>query len=196
MARTVRVPVRALKEVKLESHYDSYQRAFKNDGTFVPGEGDVMSPVVFIGEAPGAEEERLGKPFIGPSGNLLTKAIRSIGPGREEVFITNLVKYRPPQNADPTPEQAAAARVMMEWELAILKPRVVVTLGKFATEVFYPTPSMRTLSGTSRVKMLSQVKYRVVPIYHPSAALRSSNVRELFFEHFQIVKEAIETKGM
>lgn len=193
MVRTVRVPARAMKELRLGEHYRRYRTVLPNDGTtFVPGEGDVMSKVVIIGEAPGEEEERLGKPFIGKSGNLLSKVLKTVGLSREQVFITNLVKHRPPDNADPTLAQAASARVLMQWEVNILKPKVIVPLGRFATEIFYPSPKMQVLSGTCRRKYVEGEWYWVTPQYHPSAALRHASVRETLFEHFQSVKQALE----
>jgi uracil-DNA glycosylase family 4 len=193
VARVVRMNKRVYRQALLNTHYESYLRVLPNDeANFVPGDGDVMSPVVFIGEAPGEEEDRLGKPFIGRSGNLLTKLIKHIGMTREEVFITNLVKHRPPNNADPTQLQASAASALMRWELKILKPRVVVPLGRFASSVFYSGMSMQAVAGTCRQKDVDGLKLWVVPMYHPAAGLRSSVVRGQMYEHIQLITEALE----
>jgi uracil-DNA glycosylase len=200
MTRTVRIPRRVYKQALLNTHYESYLKVLElqswetPDAKFVPGDGDIMSPLVIVGEAPGAEEDRLGKPFVGKSGNLLLKWLKSIGLSRREVFITNLIKYRPPNNADPAETPAAAARALMRWELGILRPQVVVTLGKFASEVFYQNPKMSTLSGTCRKKELynSADGVWVVPIFHPSYVLRgTSNTRHKALEHFQVVKDVL-----
>lgn len=196
MTRVVRMNRRVYRQAQLDTHYESYRNVFPHEvGTFVPGDGDPLSRIVIVGEAPGAEEDRLGKPFIGPSGNLLSKWLKSVGLNRRNVFVTNLLKQRPPNNADPTNEQASAAVVLMRWELLLLKPEVVVTLGRFATSVFYPNPRISTLSGTCRKKDYGptpdSAKTWVVPIFHPSAALRSSSTRRLAAEHFQVVQQFV-----
>lgn len=193
----VRIPKRAYREAQLATHYSVlYANIMGRNYDIVPGEGDVMSKLVIVGEAPGETEERMGKPFVGKSGNLLMKWLKSVGLSRKDAFITNLIKHRPPGNADPTEKEAQAARVLMRWEIAIINPRVVVTLGRFATEVFYPNPSMRSLSGTCRVKDNRNhggCQMLVVPVYHPSAALRSSATRARAYEDFKQVKVALET---
>jgi uracil-DNA glycosylase family 4 len=196
--RTVKLASHKCKRARLETHYESYLKVLPNDNTvFVKGEGDIMSKVVFVGEAPGGEEERLGKPFVGKSGNLLIKWLKSVGLSREEVFITNVVKHRPLNNQLNLNEaQLAAARQLMRWELRILKPAVVVTLGRYATEVFYPKPHMGTLSGTCRKKYLDPADgckepVWALPIYHPSSALRSSKVRHEAEEHIQTLRDLL-----
>lgn len=192
----VRISRRIWKQVRLDTHYEhTYPNAMNNGKEVVRGEGDVNSPIVIIGEAPGEEEERLGRPFVGASGNLLKKWIRWEEIRHAEPFFTNLLKHRPPNNADPTEEEAQKARVLMKWELAILRPRIVVTLGKFATEVFYPNPTMRVLSGTARVKRLAgepEFEAIVIPIYHPSAALRVSSVRDRAQKDFHQVRRQLD----
>lgn len=193
MARTVRLPVKTYRQALLSSHYERYLTVLPNDETqFVPGDGDVMSPVVFIGEAPGEQEERLGKPFVGRSGNLLSKLLAHAGLSRRSVFLTNLVKHRPPGNADPDESTATSARVLMRWELQILQPRVVVTLGRFATEVFWQEPTMRNLHGHARKKRLDDGHELInVPMYHPSAGLRSSATRTALYDGFQLLKDVL-----
>jgi uracil-DNA glycosylase family 4 len=189
MSRTVRLPKRVYRQARLNTHYESYLTVLPNDtARFVPGEGDVMSDVVFIGEAPGEQEDAAGRPFIG---NLLSKLLNSIGLNRRDVFITNLVKHRPPNNADPDPGTAQSARVLLRWELQILQPRVVVPLGRFATETFYPTPHMQALHGTSREKLIERHKAIVVPMYHPAAGLRSSAVRRTMYDDFKLLKQVL-----
>jgi uracil-DNA glycosylase family 4 len=192
-----KVSKRALRQAQLNTHYRStYTNVMGRNYGIVPGDGNVLADVVFIGEAPGETEERMGKPFIGKSGNLLSKLMKSIGLRRQDVFITNLVKHRPPGNADPTPREAQAARVLMRWELAILKPKIVVTLGRFATEVFYPNPQMSVLAGTCRVKDNRNhegVQSLVIPMYHPAAGLRSSKIRELMYEQMHVLRDAVDS---
>lgn len=195
----VKVSSRAFRWAQLNTHYtDVYLKAMGREPIpkVVPGDGDPLSDVVIIGEAPGETEDRMGKPFVGKSGNLLIKLLKSVDMHRDELFITNLIKQRPPDNADPTPKEAQAARVLMRWELAILKPQIVVTMGRFATEIFYPDPKMSVLAGTCRVKDNRNhggVESLVIPMYHPSAGLRSSKIRSIMYEQMSVLRQAVDS---
>ena len=141
----------------------------------VPGEGDPETEVVFVGEGPGFNEDRGGRPFIGRAGDLLVKLLASIGWRREEVFITNIVKCRPPDNRDPQPDEIAACAPYLRRQLEILDPAVVVTLGRHSMARFMPGARISQAHGTVRpVDPATGARDAMVfAMYHPAAALRT-----------------------
>ena len=149
----------------------------------VPGEGDPDTEVVFVGEGPGFNEDRLGRPFVGRAGDLLVKLLASIGWRREEVFITNVVKCRPPDNRDPQPDEIAACSKYLHRQLEILDPAVVVTLGRHSMARFMPGARISQAHGTVRAADPSTGarSATVFAMYHPAAALRTPSIeRESF----------------
>jgi uracil-DNA glycosylase len=141
----------------------------------VPGEGDPETEVVFVGEGPGFNEDRGGRPFIGRAGDLLVKLLASIGWRREEVFITNIVKCRPPENRDPMPDEVAACAPYLHRQLETLDPAVVVTLGRHSMARFMPGARISQAHGTVR-PVDPETGARdalVLAMYHPAAALRT-----------------------
>jgi DNA polymerase len=141
----------------------------------VPGEGDPETEVVFVGEGPGFNEDRGGRPFIGRAGDLLVKLLASIGWRREEVFITNIVKCRPPDNRDPQPDEIAACAPYLRRQLEILDPALVVTLGRHSMARFMPGARISQAHGTVRpVDPATGARDATVfAMYHPAAALRT-----------------------
>jgi uracil-DNA glycosylase family 4 len=141
----------------------------------VPGEGDADTEVVFVGEGPGFNEDREGRPFVGRAGGLLVRLLGSIGWQREDVFITNVVKCRPPENRDPAPDEIAACAPFLRRQLAILDPAVVVTLGRYSMGTFMPGARIGQVHGTSAVvdPDTGARDALVFAMYHPAAALRS-----------------------
>jgi DNA polymerase len=142
----------------------------------VPGEGSPETEVVFVGEGPGQNEDRLGRPFVGAAGELLDQLIGLVGWRRDEVFITNVVKCRPPGNRDPEPDEIAACRPYLERQLAALDPAVVVTLGRHSLQAFMPGERISQVHGTARpappaTGARSATAYAM---YHPAAALRQA----------------------
>ena len=115
----------------------------------VPGEGNPHAEIMFIGEAPGFTEDQTGKPFCGAAGNFLTQLITSIGLKREEVYITNIVKSRPPGNRDPLPEEILACKPWLDQQLEIIKPKVIVTLGRYSMARFFPGATISRIHGQS-----------------------------------------------
>jgi len=144
----------------------------------VPGEGDPDTEVVFVGEGPGFNEDRLGRPFVGRAGDLLVKLLGSIGWRREEVFITNVVKCRPPDNRDPQPDEIAACSRFLRRQLEILDPAVVVTLGRHSMARFMPDARISQAHGTVRpVDPATGARSALVfAMYHPAAALRTPSI--------------------
>jgi uracil-DNA glycosylase family 4 len=134
------------------------------------GVGDPDADLMFVGEGPGAEEDKQGIPFVGRAGQLLTRLVEGIGLTREQVYIANVVKCRPPGNRDPQPEEIEACRPYLEGQLAFLRPRVVVTLGNFATKLL-----LETKDGITKLRG-QEFPYRddtvLIPTFHPAAVLR------------------------
>jgi uracil-DNA glycosylase len=141
----------------------------------VPGEGDPETEVVFVGEGPGFNEDRQGRPFVGRAGDLLVKLLASIGWRREDVFITNVVKCRPPDNRDPQPDEIAACAPFLRRQLEVLDPAVVVTLGRFSMATFMPGVRISQVHGTVRpVDPETGARSALaLAMYHPAAALRT-----------------------
>ena len=144
----------------------------------MPGEGDPETEVVFVGEGPGFNEDRGGRPFIGRAGDLLVKLLASIGWRREDVFITNVVKCRPPDNRDPQPDEIAACAPYLQRQLEVLDPAVIVTLGRFSMATFMPGARISQAHGTVRpVDPATGAGSSVVfAMYHPAAALRTPSI--------------------
>jgi DNA polymerase len=145
------------------------------------GEGDPNCAVMFIGEAPGANEDRLKRPFVGRGGQLLDRMIVSIGWKRSDVYITNIVKRRPPDNRDPLPEEIAAYRPYLARQIEIIDPKVIVTLGRFSMNYFLPTAKITRDQGRGFF-----VDARIIfPVLHPAAALRGTTMMQMFEESFK-----------
>jgi DNA polymerase len=144
----------------------------------VPGEGEPETEVVFVGEGPGFNEDRLGRPFVGRAGDLLVKLLATLGWRRSEVFITNVVKCRPPDNRDPEPDEIAACLPYLKRQLEILDPALVVTLGRHSMGRFMPGARIGQAHGTTApVDPETGARAATVfALYHPAAALRSSEV--------------------
>ena len=152
--------------------------------TAVPGEGHPESEVVFVGEGPGYNEDQAGRPFVGAAGGLLNDLLRAIGWKREEVFITNVVKCRPPGNRDPEPNEIAACAPYLQRQLEALDPAVVVTLGRHSLGTFMPGARITGTHGTER-PVDPQTGARdatAYAMYHPAAALRQFSLRQTMLE--------------
>ena len=146
----------------------------------VPGEGSPDTEVVFVGEGPGFNEDRLGRPFVGRAGDLLVKFLRSIEWRREDVFITNVVKCRPPDNRDPEPDEIAACAPYLRRQLEVLDPAVIVTLGRHSMGRFMPGARISQAHGTTAPAdpATGAPDATVFAMYHPAAALRTSAIEE------------------
>jgi uracil-DNA glycosylase len=165
----------ALEEIAAEVRACTKCRLHQTRTKAVPGEGDPDTEVVFVGEGPGFNEDRQGRPFIGRAGDLLVKLLASIGWRREDVFITNVVKCRPPDNRDPQPDEIAACAPYLQRQLEVLDPAVVVTLGRFSMGTFMPGARISQVHGTVRpVDPATGARSALVfAMYHPAAALRT-----------------------
>ncbi|HEX5467359.1 MAG TPA: uracil-DNA glycosylase [Candidatus Limnocylindrales bacterium] len=150
----------------------------------VPGEGSPDTEVLFVGEGPGQHEDEQGRPFVGAAGGLLTELLRSIGWRRDDVFITNVVKCRPPGNRDPEPDEIAACAPFLHRQLAALDPALVVTLGRISLGTFMPGARIGGVHGTSRPvdAGLTPSPAQAFALYHPAAAFRQQALRTTLFE--------------
>ena len=154
----------------------------------VPGEGNPNADIVFIGEGPGFYEDQQARPFVGPSGKFLDELLASIGLRREDVYICNVIKCRPPNNRDPQPGEISACNPWLDRQLEIIKPRVIVTLGRFSMTRYFPGQSIGRIHGQPR--RLDEVT--VVPMYHPAAALHQASLRHTIEQDFQKLPALLE----
>ncbi|MBI4134691.1 MAG: uracil-DNA glycosylase [Candidatus Sungbacteria bacterium] len=152
------------------------------------GEGNPDADVVFIGEAPGFHEDRLSRPFVGTAGKLLDKLIAEIGWKRADVYITNIVKRRPPDNRDPLPEEIALYSPYLSRQIDILQPKAIVPLGRFAMNYFLPEAKITRDQG----KVFLRDGKRIIPMFHPAAALRATAVLETLTESFKKLPKLVE----
>ena len=153
----------------------------------VPGDGPANARIMFVGEGPGFHENEQGKPFVGAAGKFLSELLASIGMEREEVFITNVVKCRPPQNRDPEPDELKACNNYLERQIALVKPKVIVTLGRYSMEKFFPGAKISAIHGQART-----IGGRlVVAMFHPAAALHQPQYRSLIEQDFKKLPELI-----
>jgi DNA polymerase len=149
------------------------------------GAGDADAELMFVGEAPGAEEDRQGLPFVGRAGQLLNELLEGIGMTREDVFIANVLKSRPPGNRDPQPEEIEACRPYLFEQVRLIEPKVVCTLGNFATRLLSGNPAGITrVRGTPQVHSLGGRAVFLLPLFHPAAGLRTPAVKETLRSDF------------
>ena len=154
----------------------------------VPGEGNPQADVMFIGEAPGFQEDRQGRPFVGPAGKLLDGLLASIGTNRDDVFIANMVKCRPPDNRDPAPRELAACTKFLDRQIELVNPKLIVTLGRFAFGRYFPGEGITKARGRLREKD----GRKIFPVLHPAAVLRRDELRPTMIEDFKAISEILE----
>jgi len=159
----------------------------------VPGEGSPDTEVVFVGEGPGFHEDRLGRPFVGRAGDLLTKYLGTLRWGRDEVFITNVVKCRPPDNRDPEPDEIAACAPYLQRQLEVLDPALIVTLGRHSLGRFMPGERISQAHGTVHpIDPASGAPNALgFALYHPAAALRSTEVERQSYADVALIPAAL-----
>lgn len=178
-----------LEQVAAQIVADNVCPALAESATqLVPGEGNPDANVVFVGEAPGAKEDASGKPFVGAAGKFLNEMLATINLQREDVFITNIVKYRPPENRDPEPSEREAFMPYLQKQVEIIQPKVIVLLGRHAMSVFLPGLSISTVHGQIKRKN-GQV---FLPLYHPAAALYNGGMRQTLIEDFNKIPKILE----
>jgi uracil-DNA glycosylase len=170
----------ALEAIAAEVRVCRQCRLHEGRTNAVPGEGNPSTEVMFVGEGPGFNEDRLGRPFVGRAGDFLVKLLGSIGWRRDEVFITNVVKCRPPDNRDPQPDEIAACAPYLRRQLEALDPALVVTLGRYSMATFVPGARISQAHGTVRPvdPQTGAPNALVLAMYHPAAALRTTAIAE------------------
>lgn len=150
----------------------------------VMGDGNPDASIVFIGEAPGKKEDEQGLPFVGASGRFLNEMLAAAGMKREDVYITNIVKYRPPNNRDPLPDEKRKFWPYLMQQLEIIAPSVIITLGKHSGTAFIPDLVISKDHGKPRKVRYHEREYLVIPLYHPAAALYNGSLRQTLIDDF------------
>lgn len=159
----------------------------KTATNIVPGEGNPDADIVLIGEAPGKNEDLTGRPFVGAAGRFLNELLAMAGLKREDVFITSIVKYRPPNNRDPRPAEKDASWPYLQRQLEVIQPKLVVTLGRHSMGYFVPGATI----GQAHGRVVKGDKWDILPVYHPAAALYSGATRQLVIEDFMKLKKIV-----
>lgn len=158
----------------------------------VMGDGNVNTEIVLIGEAPGKNEDETGLPFVGAAGKFLNEMLGSAGMERKDIYITNIVKYRPPDNRDPLPEEKEAFWPYLVRQLEVIQPKIVVTLGRHSMEYFLPGQKISAIHGQPKRISFGDGKLVIVPLYHPAAALYNGSMRATLVEDFMKLPKIIE----
>jgi len=164
-------------------------RLCKTAKNAVPGEGNINSELVFIGEAPGQVEDETGRPFVGRAGKLLELLLQQIGYKRSDVWIGNIIKHRPPENRDPLPDEISACEPYLNLQLHTLAPKLIVTLGRFSMSYFFPDGKI----SRDRGSVIKAKGYNVYPVYHPAAALRNPSMATVLKQDFLKIPEVLQS---
>ena len=187
-----------LESIRSQIETDGVCRVLKEQATqLVFGDGPADAEVVFIGEAPGKKEDEAGLPFVGAAGKFLNEMLAGIGLARSDVYITNIVKYRPPNNRDPLPEEKKAFLPYLQMQLEVIKPKLIVALGRHAASCFLPDIQISLEHGRpKRLKLNfhSGEPFEVVllPLYHPAAALYNGSMRAVLQADFTAIPAIIK----
>ncbi len=173
-----------------------YEYRTKNKYYPVVGEGSHEASIMFIGEAPGKTEAETAKPFCGRSGKLLDEMLGSINLDREDVYVTNIVKDRPPENRDPTGEEIRLYGPFLDRQLNIIQPKVIATLGRFSMEYIlthfgFPFQTIGKMHGTEVITEAPYGPVTIIPLYHPAVALYNSSDKQTLLKDFQILKKYV-----
>lgn len=188
--------VQALAEIEEKVRACALCPLAKGRMNAVPGVGNPDADIVFIGEGPGAKEDEKGEPFVGAAGKFLAEMLAEIKMKREDVFITNVVKCRPPNNRDPLPEEVAACTGAYLWkQLEIISPAIVITLGRHAMYRFVPA-DRKISQDHGKLFMLKSPKtgraFNIFPLYHPAAALYNGGMRSVLMDDFRKIPAVIK----
>jgi uracil-DNA glycosylase len=178
----------ALEEIAAQVRRCQLCPLYKGALKGVPGEGDPQAEVMLIGEAPGWHENKQGRPFIGAAGQFLTDLLGSVGLRREQVFIGNVIKHRPPDNRDPLPDELEACLPYLDRQIEIIDPKVIVTLGRFSMARFFPGEKISRVHGVAR----RHGDRLILPLYHPAAALHQGSLRRVVEEDFKRLPDVLE----
>ncbi|MEF3691463.1 MAG: uracil-DNA glycosylase [Candidatus Moraniibacteriota bacterium] len=159
----------------------------------VPGAGSAKAKIMFIGEAPGKNEDEKGVPFVGAAGKFLDEMLSSINLKREDIYIANAIKCRPPQNRDPLPEEKEICWEWLEKQIMIIKPKIIVTLGRHSMNLFFPEQKISEVHGKALRKEIPNLGKQVFfTLYHPAAALYNGGMRETLIKDFKKIPKVLE----
>src|SRR5438093_172945 len=180
-------PEEILKEVAAEVSVCAKCDLCKGRTKAVPGEGNPHAKIFFIGEGPGFHEDRQGRPFVGPAGQFLDELLASINLKRADVFITNVVKCRPPGNRDPEPEESQACNGYLDRQIAAINPQVIVTLGRYSMAKFFGNEKISAIHGRAR-----RIDGRIcIAMYHPAAGLHQQSLKDTIRSDFKKIPQMI-----
>ncbi len=182
--------MKTLDEINQYYSENTTSELFKTVKNIVPGEGNPNADIMFIGEAPGAVEDKLGRPFVGPAGKFLDTLLESIGLKREDVFITNVVKCRPPNNRDPSDEEKAIFKPWLKAQIEFINPKVFVPLGRHALANFLPNVTISKAHG--QIFKREKDGRAVFAMYHPAVALYNGSYRDILLSDMKNLKEYLE----
>ncbi len=188
-----------LQELKKELEENDPTPALRSTATqLVFGDGNPEAQVIFIGEAPGKNEDIQGIPFVGAAGKFLDEMLASVHINRDDIYITNIVKYRPPNNRDPLPEEKEAMWSYLLAQIAIIRPKVIATLGRHSGQAFLPNLRISQDHGQptdiSIVLDGHEEPVIILPLYHPAAALYNGGLRQTLLDDFQVVKDILSNE--
>lgn len=192
----------ALKDIRDEllAAEDAPLYAYRTENNYYPviGEGDHDAHIMFVGEAPGENEAKTARPFCGRAGKILDELLNGISLERSSVYITNIVKDRPPKNRDPLPEEIAYYAPYLDRQIEIIEPKVIVTLGRFSMEYLFNRygvetggGSISTLHGTVHAAHTGVHEMKIVALYHPAASIYNQSLKETLKEDFNVLKQFI-----
>ena len=198
MSSTTQTAIDALKAKILEQNVCPELAASATQ--LVMGDGNPDADIVFIGEAPGQKEDEQGLPFVGAAGKFLNEMLAEAGMQRSDVYITNIVKYRPPNNRDPLPEEKAAFLPYLLRQLEIIDPKAIITLGRHSMEYFLPSAKISQIHGHAvRKKVLyydkSEHEWLIIPLYHPAAALYNGGMRQTLIDDFLAAAQLVKSQA-
>lgn len=190
--KKIRDEVIALKESPL------YSFRIKENNFPVLGEGSHFASIMFIGEAPGKNEAKTARPFVGAAGKFLNEMLEGVGIKREDVYITNIVKDRPPENRDPLPEEILIYGPFLDRQIEIIQPKVIATLGRYSMDYImrrfrldFDIEPISKAHGKNYEAKTNYGKVKIIPLYHPAAALYNGSMREVLKKDFEILKKFI-----
>lgn len=181
-----------LEKLKKEMKEDKSLPLRSGATQLVFGEGNPDAEVYMIGEGPGYWEDLKGRPFVGQAGKLLDGLIESIGMKRGDVYISNVVRFRPPENRDPLPSEIKAFEPYVDREIKIINPKIIVTLGRYSMGKFLPGVTISRVHGKPRTVRSGNRDIIVIPMYHPAAALRRSEILQQLSEDFKVIPKVLE----
>lgn len=181
-----------LEELREKMGRDDTLPLRKGANRLVFGEGNPDADILFIGEGPGFWEDKKGRPFVGNAGNLLNQLLQSIKLERKDVFITNIVHFRPTNNRDPETDEINSFKPYLDGIINIINPKIIVTLGRFSMAKFIPNVKISNVHGKKHTVNWDGKTTVVIPMFHPAAGLRSTDVKDKLFEDFQKIPEVLD----